>query len=212
MPGPMGTAGAPGCIGWSGDGPRGTGREAGPPADKAPPAGPPGEVTVVVSPAPSAGDDDGLAMTLERQPVAGAGELVGATGDDPVRAEHSLAFQLESHRIAVDVARHRARAVVGHELHARPQPDRDVASCRYVHHLDLTRFAHSGRLRRIPGGVVHPNRRAKVVAGHLFLTVVISCVNAEDRRRRPATDGTRGGSRPGDRGNRAKTGLMDSEN
>ena len=110
-------------------------------------------------------DDDGLTVAFERQPVARAGELVRAAGDDPVRAEHPLALQLESHRIRVDVARHRARPVVRHELHARAQPDRDIASCRYVHHVDLTRFAHSGRLRCTSGGTGHPKPHANGVDG-----------------------------------------------
>ena len=81
-----------------------------------------------------AGDHDGLAVAFEGQPVAGPGELLGAAGDDPVAAEHALAFELEAHRVAVHVGIHDARAVVGECLHARAEPDRDVAACRDVDH------------------------------------------------------------------------------
>ena len=80
------------------------------------------------------GDDDGLAVALEGQPVAGVDELLGAPGDDPVAGEHTLAFQLETHGIEVHVGVHRARAVVGECLHARAEPDGDVATCRDVDH------------------------------------------------------------------------------
>ena len=115
-----------------------------------------------------AGDHDGFTVAFECQPVAGAGELVRAAGEDPVSAEHPLALQLESHRVGVDVARHRARPVVGDELHTRAKPDRDIASCRYVHHVNLTRFARSGRLRCTSGGTGHPNLSANGVSDAYF--------------------------------------------
>jgi hypothetical protein len=83
-----------------------------------------------------AGDDDDLAVALERHPVAGVLGLLAAAGEDPAAPEDALALQLEAHRIGVHVTAHRARAVVGDLLDPWAEAHRDVAARRDVDHVE----------------------------------------------------------------------------
>ncbi len=82
-----------------------------------------------------AGDHDGLAVALEGDPVARRRDLLGAPGEQPARAEHALALELEADWVGVRLAAHHAGAVVGDLLNVGPEPDRNVTACRNVNHL-----------------------------------------------------------------------------
>ena len=87
----------------------------------------------------AAADDDGLALALPDDVVAGAGDLLRAADDLPAAVEHLAPLLFEAGRVGVDRRIQLGRTDVRDERDARAEPGRQVTPVWHVDHGALLR-------------------------------------------------------------------------